>query len=614
MGLFVFLLLPALGLFASSQGPKNRKHVLVIYSAGRMVPSVAAFDAGIRTALRADVPEGTRVYSEFWDIDRALGPAGEQRWMNYLRWKYADRSIDLVVTVASPALEFMLRHGARAFPKVPVVFCLFGKEEADIRHLRPGFTGVIVPIDWEATLHVAFDLQPHLRRVVVVNGTSAAEKQLGKYARAALQPYESLAAFTYLPPLKLPELLDHLHTLPPGTAIFWVSFSRDASGETLPSSEVLAMASKTASAPIYGSSDTYLGHGVLGGRLLDFRRAGNDVGETAAKVLSGKATPGITTVETASFYGFDARRLKSWNLSERRLPAGSLVAYSQPGIWQRYKWAIIGVLVLALLEGLLIAGLLVERAHRKRTAKALQESETLNASVLASLHNHLAVIDRKGTIIAVNPKWEEFGRKNGAADSSKLGVGVNYLEVCRRASQHHSPKAAETLAGIETVLDGSLPYFETEYPCDSPAESRWFLMTVSPLLTPEGGAVVKHVDVSALRRAQEAQREAEALMAEIVSTVHAIVWRRYAHSDRFSFVSRQAEKILGYPVDLWSTSPNFWAEHMHPDDRDRTLYFFHDAVKKERTFECEFRMIAADGRTVWMRDIVNVVSSGGRPN
>ncbi len=588
--------------------------MLVIYSAGRMMSSVAAFDEGIREALRADAPEGTRFYSEFWDTDRAMGPTGQKRWLDYLRWKYAGRKIDLVVAVASPALDFVLGHGADAFPRVPVVYCLFGENQKAIQDsLARRFTGVLAPIAWAATLRAATQLQPDLRHVVVVSGTSAVEQQLGRYARSALQPYESRFAFTFLSQLSLADLLNRLANLPPDSAIFWVSFSRDASGDTLPSSEALRMAAKVAHAPIYGSSATYLGHGIVGGRLLDFRRTGHEVGVIAAKILNGEHPPQISTIETASFYGFDSRWLKSWNLAEQRLPAGSLVAYRQVGIWQRYKWEIIGVVGIALIEGLLIAWLLLEREQRRRTDKALKKSEDLKASVLASLRNHIAVLDRSGQIIAVNPVWEEFGQKNGATDASKIGVGMNYLEVCRRAAQHHSPKAAEALAAIRAVLDGSLPYFEMEYACDSPTEARSFLMTVTPLLSAEGGVVVKHADLTALRRAQAAQREAEALMTEIISTVHAIVWRRDAGSDRFSFVSRQAETILGYPVELWTSRANFWPEHIHPDDRDRTLYSFHHAANHQKTFECEFRMIAADGRIIWMRDIVNVLSSGGRP-
>ena len=96
------------------------------------------------------------------------------------------------------------------------------------------------------------------------------------------------------------------------------------------------------------------------------------------------------------------------------LPPGSMLEYKEPTLWEQYKWAIIGVVGIALLEGLLIAGLLIEREHRKRTDLALKESEKMNASVLASLRSHVAVLDRNGKIIAVNDAWNDFARDNGA--------------------------------------------------------------------------------------------------------------------------------------------------------------------------------------------------------
>ena len=616
---FLFLALPAFPALpapsepASSQLLPQRKNVLVIYSASRLMPAVIAFDEGLRASLHSGSPGGIRLYSEFFDLYQTLSPAAEKRWEEYLRWRYADQKFDLIVAVEAPALEFLEKHGAELFPKAPVVFCLVSNYPPGIHVLPPRYTGVMVPPDWNATLRTILRLQPKVREIAVVAGTSAVEKRWEADARTAFHPYEGKVHFSYLTGLKTSDLLTELAHLPPDAAVFWISFARDAAGEMLTSPEAVHMGAKVANAPIYASSATMLGHGIVGGRLLDFRKAGDATGETALRVLKGEVTPRINTVDTASFYGFDWRQLSNWGLSEQLLPPGSMLEYREPTLWQQYKWEIIGLVGIALLEGLLIAALLIERAHRKRIDQALKESEQMNASVLASLRSHVAVLDRCGKIIAVNQAWNDFGRENGARGEPCSGLGLNYLDVCRQASEQRSPKAAEALSGIEAVLKGGLPYLDLEYPCDSPAGSRSFLMTVTPMRTAEGGAVVKHTEVTELRHAEAAQREAETLMSEIVSTVHAIVWRRDAVSNRFTFVSKQAEAILGYPVPLWTSEPNFWLDHIHPEDREKVLASFRRALRKGRTFECEFRMIAADGRNVWLREIVNVVSENGFP-
>jgi signal transduction histidine kinase len=113
------------------------------------------------------------------------------------------------------------------------------------------------------------------------------------------------------------------------------------------------------------------------------------------------------------------------------------------------------------------------------------------------------VLDGAGRIVAVNQAWEKFARDNGASALAGLGVGTDYLQVCRGASAQDED-ARSALAGLEAVLAGTLPAFELEYPCHAPQEQRWFHMTAVP--RSEGGRnglVVTHLDISARKRAEQ---------------------------------------------------------------------------------------------------------------
>lgn len=141
--------------------------------------------------------------------------------------------------------------------------------------------------------------------------------------------------------------------------------------------------------------------------------------------------------------------------------------------------------------------LLQDLTARKQAEVALRESEAFNQAVLNSLEAQIAVLDRNGTIIAVNEAWQRFARQNGGEEFlAKTGVGINYLEVCRRAQGAGAEGAQEALAGIQAVLAGASARFSLEYACHSPAEERWFLMYVSPLSSRQGGAVASHVTIS----------------------------------------------------------------------------------------------------------------------
>jgi len=167
----------------------------------------------------------------------------------------------------------------------------------------------------------------------------------------------------------------------------------------------------------------------------------------------------------------------------------------------------------------------------------------------------------------------------------------------------------------------------------------WMLFNVSPLTDPDGrhvGFATVSRDISERKRAEEelrqARNELEAKVAErtaelrrttaeavavqqrfrdLVNALEGIVWEADAETFVFSFVSNQAENILGYPVERWS-EPTFWRDHLHPEDRDWAVAIYLRATSENRNHDFEYRMIAADGRAVWLRDLVTVVVEGDR--
>ena len=109
-----------------------------------------------------------------------------------------------------------------------------------------------------------------------------------------------------------------------------------------------------------------------------------------------------------------------------------------------------------------------------------------------------------------------------------------------------------------------------------------------------------HVAVAEAVAAQQRFRD-------LVNSVEGIVWEADATTFQFLFVSNQAERILGEPVARWLSEPTFWKDHLHPDDREWAVSFRERATGEKRDHDFEYRMIAADGSVVWLRDLVTVV-------
>ncbi|XVJ68898.1 MAG: response regulator [Rhizobacter sp.] len=140
---------------------------------------------------------------------------------------------------------------------------------------------------------------------------------------------------------------------------------------------------------------------------------------------------------------------------------------------------------------------------------ALRESLDFAMSTLDGLSAHICVVDDAATIVWANDAWRQFGQQNGAVPSC-IGPGVNYLAICDGASGHGAGDAAQLAHGLRDVLQGRQRAFEMEYPCHSPTEQRWFMVTVTqvPYRSPPR-YIIAHQSVTSRHLAEEQLREAQ---------------------------------------------------------------------------------------------------------
>ncbi|MDZ8035815.1 MAG: PAS domain S-box protein [Nostoc sp. DedSLP04] len=99
-------------------------------------------------------------------------------------------------------------------------------------------------------------------------------------------------------------------------------------------------------------------------------------------------------------------------------------------------------------------------------------------------------------------------------------------------------------------------------------------------------------------------------LRQLVETVKVIPWELDLKTWRFIYVGPQAVDLLNYPIAEWYEE-NFWVNHLHPDDKKNSVRFCQEATARCENHELEYRMLAADGRVVWLRDIVSVVEEAG---
>jgi PAS domain S-box-containing protein len=245
--------------------------------------------------------------------------------------------------------------------------------------------------------------------------------------------------------------------------------------------------------------------------------------------------------------------------------------------------------------------------HRARRA-ALAERERI--AVLERMTDGFFALDAGWRVQHVNPVAERLaGRGRGELDGRVLWdefpalTGTTFEHRLRAAMQSQEP------AHFTARLPDGGPWLEMHaYP--SPEGLTAFYRDVSEAVRLEQG---RSELLERERLARAAAQHAERRLRELVEGIDAIVWEADTDPLRITFVSDHARVLLGYPVEQWLAGPGLWPAIVHPEDRPWVVDTCLAATDEPRDHAIEYRMRAADGRTVWVRDVIRVspVPGGG---
>jgi PAS domain S-box-containing protein len=247
-----------------------------------------------------------------------------------------------------------------------------------------------------------------------------------------------------------------------------------------------------------------------------------------------------------------------------------------------------------------------------RDVTELKQAQNVLIQEQARLRNLLQTVpamiwmkDPAGVYLSCNSRFERFF---GALEGQIVGK-TDYDFVSADQADHFR-------ANDQKAIANGQPSVNEEWVAYADDGHRELLETIkTPVYDTAGnllGVLGIAWDITEKKRTEEELRRERARFLNLVDSVDGIVWETDAKTLTFTYVSQQAERLLGYPAADWRRE-GFWLEHLHPDDREQTQAQSVALTAQGKDHELEYRFLDPNGKVFWVQDFVAVVVEDGAP-
>jgi len=393
--IIVILALCSVSVCKADAEEKPFKQILVLHSYSLDTEWTRDVMEGIRSVL-PKYHGSIRLDVEYMDTRRVNDRQHYENLLALYKHKAEHNSYDIVITVNSNALDFLLEH-RDLYPDTPIVFCGVMENQAAELEKHRFLTGATQKKMLLPTIEIALKLHPSAEQVVLISYVRNPEKVpvMREYTNKARRRFGKRVKIIrrWLVEPSVEKLIKAIDGLDKKTIVIFTGLFKDKKGNRYIFRDAHDIILKHCKAPIYVLSKRWFGYGpIVGGKVNSGFHQGQAAAEMTLQILNGEKPENIPIMHGGlDKYIFDYVHLKRFGISKAQLPEASIVINEPQSFYYMYRGRIWAVAAIISTLSMMVVALSVNTIRRKKAEQKMLHYQTQ----LKSLASQLSLIEER---------------------------------------------------------------------------------------------------------------------------------------------------------------------------------------------------------------------------
>ncbi|MEL6552811.1 MAG: ATP-binding protein [Cyanobacteria bacterium J06621_11] len=454
-----------------SDNEPSQTHVLVVHSYDPALSWTRAQKEGINQSFQNNEQPVT-VYHEFLDAKRHPELPYQQAFLNYIEVKYENTPLALVMVSDDPGLNLILDNRDEFFPTLPIVFMGINSVKEELLN-RPLLTGVFENHSQVETIVEAVR-QTQSTDVVIISDSSSTSQANLLEIQSNLAEQENAPNLIIEADVVDSEIADRLGPYPDHWPVYFAGQLRadHASGLLIPFEQETEILRSQLPNPLYTDTIMRVGHGTVGGKVLDGNYHAQQAVQLAQTILSGTPAREIAPIlEAKNQWMFDSQELKRANIDIAKLPPESVLINVKPSFYSQYR-TLVWILITLFSSGTVIITVLAYAIRRQKQAERLlkEHEKQLEQHVkerTSELSTTLEKLKQTQTQLIQTEKMSSLGQLVGGV-AHELNNPLNFLSGNVRCAEDYVVELLEMLQLYQkqSVLSEAIRQYREEIDLD----------------------------------------------------------------------------------------------------------------------------------------------------